>query len=59
MKKTQIYMGEILSCPCLIEKNMLSSYEPPTNTIPPDYISQEIYTELTQPLAPDSVDMLI
>jgi len=52
-------MGEIFSCPCFIEKNMLSSYEPPTNTIPPDYISQEIYTELTQPLAPDSVEMLI
>ena len=52
-------MGEILSCPCFIEKNMLSSYEPPTDAFPPDYISQEIYAELTQPLAPDSVDMII
>ena len=52
-------MGEIFSCPCFVKNNLLSSYNPPTHAKPPDYISQQIYTELTEPLAPDSVEMFI
>jgi len=54
-------MGDIFSCAknCWTKENMLAAYVPPLNSKPPDYIEQHLYTELMQPLAPGSTDMLI
>ena len=60
-EKNRKYMGEIFSCAknCWTNENLLAGYDPPVSSKPSNYIEQHLYTELSQPLAPDSVEMLI
>ena len=54
-------MGEIFSCTknCWGRENILAQYDLPSIAAPPRYINPHFSTELSQPLAPSSIDMLI